>query len=122
MSVDRADSTSRLFGALLLLAVLNGCTSATPLSPAASRVSAADRAASPATAASPASSASAAVPPVALTVNYAALGSGHSGAWLAHEGGYFREQGLDVPLTYIPSTPTVLQAMVAGQVQLSGID
>ena len=60
--------------------------------------------------------------PVALTINYAARGTGHSGAWLAYEGGFFREQGLDVTLTNIPSTSTVLQAMVAGQVQLSGID
>src|SRR5215204_4339073 len=61
-------------------------------------------------------------PRLRLTANYAARGSGHSGFWLAYEGGYFREQGLDVELTNIGSTAPSIQAMVAGEVQIAGLD
>jgi NitT/TauT family transport system substrate-binding protein len=54
--------------------------------------------------------------------NYAARGSGQSGFWMGYEGGYFREQGLDVELTNITSTSPVIQAMLANEVQLGGID
>src|SRR5215213_4183574 len=119
MSAMHTESTGRLLLVLVLVAALGGC--AAPNRPPSDTAGASTAApgASSASATPPASGASAAVPLVPLTVNYAARGSGHSGAWLAHEGGFFREQGLDVTLTYIPSTPTVLQAMVAGQVQLS---
>jgi NitT/TauT family transport system substrate-binding protein len=43
-------------------------------------------------------------------------------AWFALEGGYFREQGLDVELMNITSTSPVIQAMLANEVQLGGID
>src|SRR5579884_3877081 len=60
--------------------------------------------------------------PIHLVGNYSARGVGQAGFWLAYEGGYFREQGLDVELTNITSTSPSLQAMVAGQVQFAGLD
>ena len=42
--------------------------------------------------------------------------------FLAQERGYFAEQGLDVELTNIASTAPSIQAMVAGEVQLVGVD
>ncbi len=60
--------------------------------------------------------------PIRVVANYAARGTGHSGMWLAYEGGYFAEQGLDVELTNIASTAPSIQAMVAGEVQLVGVD
>src|SRR5205823_3724205 len=41
-------------------------------------------------------------------------------AWLALEGGYFREQGLDVDLTLITSGATLLAALRNGEVDLAG--
>jgi NitT/TauT family transport system substrate-binding protein len=60
--------------------------------------------------------------PIKLVANYAARGSGQSGFWMGYEGGYFREQGLDVELMNITSTSPVIQAMLANEVQLGGID
>jgi NitT/TauT family transport system substrate-binding protein len=57
-----------------------------------------------------------------LKFNYSARGSSHSVTWFAYEGGYFREQGLDVELTYIPATSLILQTMIAGDIQLSTYD
>jgi ABC-type nitrate/sulfonate/bicarbonate transport system substrate-binding protein len=41
-------------------------------------------------------------------------------AWFALEGGYFREQGLDVDLTLITSGATLLAALRNGEVTLAG--
>jgi NitT/TauT family transport system substrate-binding protein len=41
---------------------------------------------------------------------------------MGQEGGYYGEQGLDVELTNITSTSPVIQAMLANEVQLGGID
>ncbi|HZU05130.1 MAG TPA: ABC transporter substrate-binding protein [Chloroflexota bacterium] len=61
-------------------------------------------------------------PPIRLTVNWTAVSGSQSGIWLAYEGGYFREQGLDVELVNIASTSRAIQAMVAGEVQLGSLD
>jgi NitT/TauT family transport system substrate-binding protein len=61
-------------------------------------------------------------PPLRLIANYSARGSGQSGIWLAYEGGYFREQGLDAELTNVSATPRILPAMLAGEVHISGMD
>src|SRR5262245_37609798 len=61
-------------------------------------------------------------PPLRLIANYSARGSGQSGIWLAYEGGYFREQGLDAELTNVSATPRILPAMIAGEVHISGMD
>ncbi len=57
-----------------------------------------------------------------MTANFSARGAGQSGIWLAYEGGFFQEQGLAIELTNITSTSPVIQAMVAGEVSISGID
>lgn len=43
--------------------------------------------------------------------------SSQAPAWMAYEGGYFRENGLDVDLQYIQASPTAAAAMVNGGVQ-----
>src|SRR3954462_285821 len=45
--------------------------------------------------------ATAAVAPIHLLVNYAAVGPSQSGLWATYEGGYLREQGLDGELTNV---------------------
>jgi NitT/TauT family transport system substrate-binding protein len=110
-----AELTALLLGALAACgpgAAAPGGGAAAP--PAATGAGGATTAASNAPTAAPA--------PLRLTANYAARGTGHSGLWLAYEGGYFREQGLDVTLTNISSTAPSLQAMVAGEVQVAGLD
>jgi NitT/TauT family transport system substrate-binding protein len=61
-------------------------------------------------------------PPIRLTVNWTAVSGSQSGIWMAYEGGYFREQGLDVELVNIASTSRAIQAMVAGEVQMGSLD
>ncbi len=39
--------------------------------------------------------------------------------WVMKEGGFFKQEGLDVDLIYIPSSATVAQAMLAGEVAVS---
>ncbi|HLH26263.1 MAG TPA: ABC transporter substrate-binding protein [Chloroflexota bacterium] len=105
-----------------LAVALAGCGPAAP-APSGSAPARQPAAPSGATASAPAASAPpTAGPPIHLVANYAARGTGHSGMWLAYEGGYFREQGLDVELTNITSTSPSLQAMIAGQVQIAGLD
>ena len=70
----------------------------------------------------PAQSLSSSAAPIHLVVNYAAAGGGQSGLWIAYEAGYYREQGLDVELVNIVGNVPAMQAMVAGQVQLGGLD
>ncbi|HWP28157.1 MAG TPA: ABC transporter substrate-binding protein [Chloroflexota bacterium] len=61
-------------------------------------------------------------PPLRLVVSWSQPGGGQSGIWMAYEAGLFHEQGLDVELTHIPNTSRVIQAMVAGEVQLAPLD
>ena len=49
--------------------------------------------------------------------------SGASGAlWTAYEEGYFKQQGLDVTLTNIPSTSRAISAVLAREAQFSNTD
>ena len=49
--------------------------------------------------------------------------SGASGAlWTAYEEGYFKQQGLDVTLTNIPSTSRAISAVLAKEAQFSNTD
>jgi NitT/TauT family transport system substrate-binding protein len=67
--------------------------------------------------------ASAAPPaPIRMIANYSAQGPGQSGVWLAYEGGNLRENGLDVELTHVSATPRIIPAMIAGEVNVSGMD
>jgi NitT/TauT family transport system substrate-binding protein len=60
--------------------------------------------------------------PIFLRANYSAQGPGQSGVWLAYEGGNLRENGLDVELTHVSATPRIIPAMIAGEVNVSGMD
>jgi NitT/TauT family transport system substrate-binding protein len=60
--------------------------------------------------------------PIRLVANYSAQGPGQSGVWLAYEGGNLRENGLDVELTHVSATPRIIPAMIAGEVNVSGMD
>jgi NitT/TauT family transport system substrate-binding protein len=80
--------------------------------PAASVPAAAQAPAAPATAA----------PALPLRLNYSTRGAGQAQLWMAYEGGYLREQGLDAELTNVSPTSRVIPAMVAGEVHLSGMD
>src|SRR5690348_9143718 len=57
-------------------------------------------------------------PPVKLVVAYSEIYEGQLPVWAAFEAGYFKQNGLDVDLRYIPST-TAIQALVANEVQVT---
>lgn len=50
-----------------------------------------------------------------LRVVYPSVSPTYSAAWIAQEGGYLKEQGLDVEYIYISSGSRVIQAMLAGE-------
>src|SRR3990172_10892373 len=52
-------------------------------------------------------------------VAWTAVSALNSPYWLMKEGGFFKQEGLDVELIYIPSSATVAQAMLAGEVAVS---
>jgi ABC-type nitrate/sulfonate/bicarbonate transport system substrate-binding protein len=52
-------------------------------------------------------------------VAWTAVSALNSPYWLMKEGGFFKQEGLDVDLIYIPSSATVAQAMLAGEVAVS---
>ena len=66
------------------------------------------------------SAASAAAPLQKVHASYSGIQLVQSPAWMALEGGYFREQGLDVELTLITSGATLLAALRNGEVELAG--
>jgi NitT/TauT family transport system substrate-binding protein len=55
-----------------------------------------------------------------LRASYSGIQMVQAPAWMALEGGYFREQGLDVDLTLINSGATLLAALQNGDVELAG--
>ena len=50
-----------------------------------------------------------------LRVVYPSVSPTYSAAWIAQEGGYLKEQGLDVEYVYISGGSRVVQAMLAGE-------
>src|SRR5262249_14424419 len=42
--------------------------------------------------------------------------------WVIKEAGFFNQERLDADLIYIPSSPTMGQAMLAGEVAISGVN
>jgi NitT/TauT family transport system substrate-binding protein len=56
--------------------------------------------------------------PVHVKVAWVSKAANMAPAWLALDGGYFKEQGLDAELTYINSSTTGMAAMVAGEVDI----
>jgi NitT/TauT family transport system substrate-binding protein len=55
-----------------------------------------------------------------IKVAYAALVAGQIAVWIAKEGGYLAEHGIDADLIYIPAT-TATQALIAGEIQLAQV-
>jgi ABC-type nitrate/sulfonate/bicarbonate transport system substrate-binding protein len=52
-------------------------------------------------------------------VAWTAVSALNSPYWIMKEGGFLKQEGLDVDLIYIPSSATVAQAMLAGEVAVS---
>ena len=107
----------------LTLALLLACTpapsggSGTSAPPASAPSSAGS---APATASGGQQPAAAAAPPVLRSRSaYVTLAVNSAPSWIALDGGYFREQGLDVELTHINSGAPVLAAMQAGEVDVA---
>jgi NitT/TauT family transport system substrate-binding protein len=67
-----------------------------------------------------ASAAGGAAPLEKLRASYSGTGTIMAPWWLALEGGYFREQGLDAELALIPAGTTLLAALRNGEVDLAG--
>jgi NitT/TauT family transport system substrate-binding protein len=60
--------------------------------------------------------------PIRLRVNWAAAGTGQTGIWASYEGGFGREQGLDLELTNVPNTARALQAAMQGDLDLTMVE
>ncbi|MBI4529043.1 MAG: ABC transporter substrate-binding protein [Deltaproteobacteria bacterium] len=54
-----------------------------------------------------------------LKVPYSSFGPGLVPLWMAKDKGLFARQQLDVELLYIATSPTIIQTMLSGEVQLS---
>jgi NitT/TauT family transport system substrate-binding protein len=66
----------------------------------------------------PAPAAPAAPPPLEkVRVAYATPSGGFAAPWMAKEAGLFEKYGLDAEVTYIASGPTMIQSLLAGEVQ-----
>jgi len=80
-------------------------------------------AASPSAAGSASAAASAsAAPLVSLKINWTAVSGASSGLWTAFEGGYFKEENLNVELVNIASSSRAVAALLAKEVQFSHLD
>ena len=97
----------RAFGALALVGgvLVSACGGSGTPAPVAS---------GPATQAA----ATTAPPPAKMVVAYSEIYEGQLPVWAAFEAGYFKQNGLDVDLRYIPST-TAIQSLVANEVQVT---
>ena len=57
-----------------------------------------------------------------LKVNWSSNSAAYLALWLAHEQGYFDREGLTVQFTHILSTSRALQAVVAGDIDVTTVD
>lgn len=117
-SASRADG--RRIGGLLGVLAAGGLLAACAAGGSAPAPQVPASASGPAGAAAP--TAGPPAPPLRLIANYSARGPGQSGIWLAYEGGYFQENGLDAELTNVAATPRIIPAMLVGEVHISGMD
>jgi NitT/TauT family transport system substrate-binding protein len=95
-------------------------------SPAASPAAQASPAASPVALASPAAGVVALPtpngPPIAVTAIWTAVSGASGPLWTAYEEGYFKQAGLDMTLTHIPSTSRAIAALLANEAQFTNTD
>ena len=57
-----------------------------------------------------------------LVVGYSSVTSVFLPFWIGKEGGFYKKEGLDTELVYIPSSTTMAQAMFAKQVAISTVN
>src|SRR4051812_32861021 len=107
-------STGRIALLLAALVLVAACTAGSPPPrPAASQAVPGGAAGDPPAAAPP--------PREPVRVGYAAIAGSFATPWMAKEAGLFEKYGLDADLTYIASGPTMLQAMVAGELDFGEV-
>lgn len=119
--IGRARSGPLLAALGVLALLLGACAQPGPATgaPAATSSGSGAPGASNAPAAPSGASAPAAAAPRREKVKaaYATPSGAFAGIWMAKEAGLFDKYGLDVELVYISSSPTMLQSMVAGEIQ-----
>jgi NitT/TauT family transport system substrate-binding protein len=55
-----------------------------------------------------------------FVIAWSAVSAVNSPFWIMHDAGLLKQEGLDMELVYIASSPTVARAMLAGEVVISG--
>lgn len=55
-----------------------------------------------------------------LIAAWSSVSAVNSPLWIMHDGGFFKQEGLDVDLIFVLSSPTVAKATLAGDVAVSG--
>jgi NitT/TauT family transport system substrate-binding protein len=60
--------------------------------------------------------------PIAVTAVWTAVTGANGPLWTAYEEGYFKQVGLDVTLTHIPSTSRAISAVLAKEAQFANTD
>ena len=55
-----------------------------------------------------------------FVVAWSAVSALNSPFWVMNDGGFWKQEGLDIQLVYIASSPTVARATLAGEIVLSG--
>jgi NitT/TauT family transport system substrate-binding protein len=125
-------SKPAILAAILLAALLLACSGSGGTAPAASKPASGPAASKPASGpatpsgAAPSSgqpTASGAPAPAAalvpLKVAYTAIATAQAAFWLAAEGGYFQQQGLDVDLIRLDGSNRAMPALLSGEVPIS---
>src|SRR5215211_3000094 len=103
----------RRAAALLVLLVALACTAPAPAEPRGT----AGGAALPARAA--AATAPSVTPPERVTILYPNQGANQTATWLAREAGLYARYGLDASVEFVEGSPTVMQALAAGNAQIA---
>ncbi len=108
-----------VFAAFLL--TIAACAGSSPSAPGAVAPSA--TAPPPATAAravpTASATATAAPSPVSLRMPFTAISIVNAPLWVAQEGGYLAEEGIDASVEYVATSTTLTQAMLAGEVAVA---
>jgi len=61
-----------------------------------------------------------AAPAEKLVAAWSSVSAVNSPLWIMHDAGFFKQEGLDVDLIFVLSSPTVAKATLAGEVAVSG--